>query len=179
MPKLLRVKKFTPKVVFTILFAMALVATAEPHHGEAYFIVSACVIALGETIRIWAAGHLRKNQELTTTGPYSFVKNPLYVGTFLITAGLCVMAKGARTGHPFMDNLNWILLGLFVLAFLVYYVPYKRKREGDRLREIFGEDWDVYDKSVPDYFPRLTPFRPAGKGGGRRSPEASRSAQEY
>jgi len=158
MGKLVRFEKLTPKVFVTLVFGIVLVAVAEPKPVEPYYIAALCVIGVGETIRLWAAGHLRKNAELTTTGPYAFVKNPLYVGTFLITTGICVLAKGGRTGHPWVDNLNWILLGLFILTFLVYYIPYKRKREGNRLREIFGETWDVYDRNVPDYFPRLTPF---------------------
>ena len=159
MGKLIRFEKFTPKVFATLIFAVVLVAVADPKPGEAYFIAALCVIGVGELIRVWAAGHLRKNAELTTTGPYSFVKNPLYVGTFLITAGVCVLAKGGRTGQGLVDNMNWMFLGGFVLTFLVYYVPYKRKREGERLRGIFGELWDVYDRNVPDYFPRITPFR--------------------
>lgn len=154
-----RIRKFTPKVVFTILFAVTLVAVADPKPREPYYISSLFVIALGEMVRIWAAGHLRKNKELAVHGPYAFVKNPLYTGTFLIGTGLCVLSKGGRTGNLVFDHLNWGLLALFILMFLLYYVPYKRRREGERLRRIFGEQWEVYDSNVPDYLPRLTPFR--------------------
>jgi protein-S-isoprenylcysteine O-methyltransferase Ste14 len=157
--KLVRFNKFTIKVLATLVCGILLVAVADPKPGETYFFVALSLILLGEGVRIWAAGHLRKNAELTTTGPYSHVKNPLYIGTFLITTGMCVLAWGGRTGHPVFDNLNWIVLGGFILMFLAYYVPYKRKREGERLRKIFGEAWDVYDRNVGDYLPRLTSFR--------------------
>ena len=42
-----------------------------------------------------------------------------------------------------------------------YMYPYKKKREGNRLHDIFGEDWDHYDRSVPDYFPKLTRYEKA------------------
>ncbi len=104
-------------------------------------------IVSGEALRIWACGHLVKNKRLTTTGPYAYVKNPLYVGTILISAGFCVVAR------------RWEMLAVVALAFFVYYMPRKKKIEGDRLRKIYGEDYDRFDKAVPDLLPRLTPYR--------------------
>lgn len=154
-----RFNKFTLKVLVTLVCGVLLVAVADPRPGEAYFFVALALIVLGEILRLWAAGHLRKNEELTTTGPYAWVKNPLYIGTFLITTGMCLLAWGGRTGHPIFDNLNWMILGGFLLMFVAYYVPYKRKREGERLRKIFGEAWEQYDSNVRDYIPRLSPYR--------------------
>ena len=54
------------------------------------------VLATGEAIRCWAAGHLAKNSELVTAGPYAFVRNPLYLGRLLIFSGLTVMAFAPR-----------------------------------------------------------------------------------
>jgi protein-S-isoprenylcysteine O-methyltransferase Ste14 len=159
MSKLIRFKKFTPKTAITLLIGITLVGIAEPKPAEAYYIAALCAIGLGELVRLWAAGHLHKNDELTVTGPYAFVKNPLYIGTFLISGGMCVLAARTPVGVIYVDYLNWAFLGLFILTFIVYYVPYKRKREGDRLRRIFGEAWDEYDKRVPDYLPKLVPYR--------------------
>jgi protein-S-isoprenylcysteine O-methyltransferase Ste14 len=161
MSKLIRFKKFTPKTAFTLLVGIVLVAIAEPNPAEAYYIVALCAIGLGEFVRLWAAGHLHKNDELTVSGPYAFVKNPLYIGTFLISVGMCVLAARTPVGVIYIDYINWVLLGLFLLTFIAYYVPYKRKREGDRLRRIFGEAWDAYDQRVPDYLPKLVPYRPS------------------
>ncbi len=108
--------------------------------------VGIILILLGEFIRIWAAGHLQKNEVLTVSGPYSYVKNPLYIGTILITAGFCIYA----------DNIY--LLAAATFAFCFHYIPYKKRVEGGRLRRIFGDRFDDYDQKVPDYIPQLTPY---------------------
>ena len=64
---------------------------------------------MGLALRAWAAGHLAKNQELTTSGPYRFLRNPLYIGTLLVAAGL-VVASGFAAGAD--DDA-----GLFVADF--------------------------------------------------------------
>ena len=151
-----RIRKLTWKLVLVYALIMVLVAFADPDPRAWHFWVGIGLIVVGELFRIWAAGHLLKNKRLTTTGPYAFVKNPLYVGTFLIMVGFCIIAQGADNGHWTLNNINWFLLALGVLVFAAYYVPYKKKREGDRLRNNFGEDWEVYDENVPDYLPRLS-----------------------
>lgn len=104
-------------------------------------------IILGQALRIWACGHLVKNKRLTTTGPYAYVKNPLYVGTILISAGFCLLAR------------HWYVLAAVAVGFFLYYIPRKKKIEGDRLRQIYGEAYERYDENVPDLLPRLTPYR--------------------
>jgi protein-S-isoprenylcysteine O-methyltransferase Ste14 len=108
--------------------------------------VGMILIMIGEAIRIWAAGHLQKNEFLTVTGPYAYVKNPLYIGTILITAGFCIFA----------DNIY--LLAAATFAFCFHYIPYKKKVEGDRLKKIFGSQYVDYDEKVPEYVPRWTPY---------------------
>ena len=49
-------------------------------------------VAVGETVRFWAAGHLLKSKELAVSGPYRYTQNPLYLGRFLILTGFCVRA---------------------------------------------------------------------------------------
>src|SRR6266700_3810098 len=53
---------------------------------------STVIVATGEMLRIWAAGHLQKERILTTGGPYRFIRNPLYLGSFLIGIGFCLLA---------------------------------------------------------------------------------------
>ena len=50
----------------------------------------AILSAAGEILRVWAAGHLRKGQEVTTSGPYRFVRHPLYVGSAVMGVGFAV-----------------------------------------------------------------------------------------
>lgn len=116
-------------------------------------------ILAGQGLRVWAAGHLVKNKRLTTTGPYAYVKNPLYVGAITIVLGFCIVGM-----PPWNLTLSWrdprlILYILFVAAFFLYYMPRKMKIEGDRLRRIYGDAYTRYEQSVPDMLPRLTPYR--------------------
>ncbi len=134
-------------IVGIILFFLARRERLEP----AWFVPGAVVAFLGEALRIWAAGHLRKNKELTTTGPYAHVKNPLYIGTLLITVGFSAMAKSII-----------IMIAGFVW-FFIYYAPYKKRQESEKLIGSFGDAWLHYDHAVPDYLPRLSPYPEKGK----------------
>jgi protein-S-isoprenylcysteine O-methyltransferase Ste14 len=124
--------------------AFLLVIFAKPQFPG--ILIGMMLIFLGEGIRIWAAGHLQKNEVLTVTGPYAFVKNPLYIGSIFITAGFCILA----------DNIYFLAAAFFMFCF--HYIPYKRRVEGDRLRKIFGDRFDDYDQKVPDYLPRRTRY---------------------
>lgn len=114
------------------------------------------LVALGESVRFWAAGHLYKTVELITSGPYRYTRNPLYLGRLLILTGLCVMA-------PAPYHANWIALGLGYVVFFGYYLPRKEKVEPARLRETHGEPYERYFRAVPALFPALRPWA----GGGR------------
>jgi protein-S-isoprenylcysteine O-methyltransferase Ste14 len=124
--------------------ALLLVIFAKPNPPG--IAVGMILIIMGESIRIWAAGHLQKNELLTVSGPYAYVKNPLYIGTILITIGFCILA----------DNIYLLAASTFVFCF--HYIPYKKKVEGDRLRRIFGAQFEDYDQKVPEYIPRGTPY---------------------
>ncbi len=96
---------------------------------------------LGLALRAWAAGHLRKDQQLTVSGPYSWVRNPLYLGTLLAALGSTVAA--ARPA-----------LGLLVGAlFLLVYLPVMELEE-QHLAEIFPE-FEEYSKRVSQLIPRF------------------------
>jgi protein-S-isoprenylcysteine O-methyltransferase Ste14 len=154
-----RIRKLTWKLLVVYVAAILLVGIADPDPGKYlhwWFWPAMGLLAGGLSLRIWAAGHLQKNQVLTVTGPYAYVKNPLYVGTFLCLSGLCVLAQGSSENPSWpLRYANWILFGAGLLIFILYYVPYKKKREGDRLLRNFGEAWSHYDQSVPGYFPKL------------------------
>jgi len=124
--------------------AFLLVIFAKPRFFGIW--IGMVLIFLGEAIRIWAAGHLQKNEVLTVTGPYAYVKNPLYIGSILITAGFCILA----------DNIYLLAAGYFMFCF--HYIPYKKRVEGDRMKKIFGDRFKDYDAKVPDYLPRWAPY---------------------
>lgn len=116
-------------------------------------------ILAGQLLRVWAAGHLVKNKRLTTTGPYAYVKNPLYLGAITIVMGFCIVGM-----PPWNLKLTWrdprlVLYVIFLAAFFLYYMPRKKKIEGDRLRAIYGDAYTRYENSVPDMIPQLKPYR--------------------
>ena len=105
------------------------------------------VALLGIFIRAWAAGHLVKNQQLATGGPYGYVRNPLYVGTLTTAAGLVIAAHEA-----------WLAL-LFGAAFALIYLPVIELEE-QHLRKLFPE-YQQYSEQVPMLIPRIPPLRSA------------------
>lgn len=109
------------------------------------------LLALGEGIRFWAAGHLLKTRELVTSGPYRYTRNPLYLGRFLIFTGLCLMVH-----IPF--NGTWILLILGWALFFGDYFRRKEQVEPARLRKTHGEAFESYFRSVPAFFPSFRPY---------------------
>ena len=106
------------------------------------------VSLVGLAIRGWAAGHLEKNTTLTESGPYAWVRNPLYVGTLTVAAGLAIAAR------------RWELGALFAAFFLMVYLPVVELEE-QYLRELFPA-FPEYAGRVPKLFPR-PPSRPAVK----------------
>lgn len=107
-------------------------------------ILAGGTIALcGVAIRAWAAGHLRKNQQLAVSGPYAYVRNPLYVGTLLTGIGFGV--AGAHLGIALV----------MVAFFLLSYLPVVEEEES-HLRKILP-GYDEYAERVPRLVPALSP----------------------
>jgi protein-S-isoprenylcysteine O-methyltransferase Ste14 len=103
------------------------------------------IATLGLAIRAWASGVLRKNQELTTSGPYAYTRNPLYGGSFLMTIGSAV------------GGGSWWLGALLVSLFLVVYTPVMMAEDA-HLGTLFGDEHRRYSESVPAFFPRLSRY---------------------
>src|SRR5262245_5715006 len=100
-----RTPRFSIRQGFTYAAALGLLLIARPWWPT--FPIGCAIAAAGIGLRVWACGHLRKNRELTTSGPYAHVQHPLYLGTFLIALGAIVAA-----GSPAMPSLLiWVLGG--------------------------------------------------------------------
>src|SRR5580698_9130912 len=69
-------------------------------------------ILAGLLIRLWSNGYAIKNDKLTTSGPYAFVRNPLYLGTFLIAIGFVI---ALRSEPPLWEQTAG---GIFLLALI-------------------------------------------------------------
>lgn len=128
---------------------------------------SLLLVLPGLWLRGYAAGYVKKNAELTRTGPYAYTRNPLYLGSTGIAAGFAVAA-----------GQLWLGL-LLVVLFLAIYVPTILSEE-TYLRGVFPT-FDEYAQKVPRLLPRLTAarFADADAGRGRFSPERYRHHREY
>ncbi len=119
---------------------------------------------LGEALRLWAnghVGHVKVNEtqrgsnapkigRLVTAGPYAYVRHPLYVGTFLVGVGFCVVVRSA-----------WLVLAALAFFFLVYRGKV-RSEEATILHE-WGEDYEAYRRAVPRWVPTFRRY-PHGEG---------------
>lgn len=110
-----------------------------------FLALGAVLIIPGLLVRALASGHVRKNEALATSGPYAYIRNPLYLGSLLVGIGFAVAAR------------SWWVGVALVVMFLAIYVPVIRDEE-KFLREKFPE-FDAYARSVPRMLPRLTPAR--------------------
>lgn len=119
------------------------------------------VSILGLLLRGWAAGHLAKNRNLATSGPYGHLRNPLYLGTLTVAAGLVIAAE------------RWVLAGVFGAVFLFIYLPVIELEE-QHLRRLFPE-YAAYALRVPALLPTLR----ARGGAGRFQWALYRKNQEY
>ncbi len=103
--------------------------------------ISELLILVGLLIRSWAAGTLRKKKHLATTGPYAWIRNPLYVGSFLMMVGFGTLVQDPLT--------LWIVIG--PLAWLYWLAV---RTEEHHLAAIFPDEWPAYSARVPRFLPR-------------------------
>lgn len=116
---------------------------------------------IGLALRAWAAGHLAKNQRLAISGPYSFTRNPLYLGTLLTALALA----GASN--------SWPLALLFAALFVLIYLPVI-ELESQHLRKILP-GYEAFAARVP----LLIPSIPANLGPDNFSFALYRKNREY
>jgi protein-S-isoprenylcysteine O-methyltransferase Ste14 len=105
-------------------------------------LASLVLVVPGVWLRAYAAGYVRKNAELTRTGPYAYTRNPLYLGSMMIAFGFAVAAA------------SWVILVVLAALFAVIYIPTIQSEES-YLREHFA-GFDEYAAKVPRLLPRLT-----------------------
>jgi protein-S-isoprenylcysteine O-methyltransferase Ste14 len=125
-------------------------------------VVGAGLIIPGLLIRALASGHLQKNEQLATGGPYAYTRNPLYLGSLILAIGFALASRSW-----------WIVLGI-ILLFFVIYVPVIRGEEVF-LRQRFP-DFDEYARQVPVLLPRVSGF---GKRSGSFSWDLYWKHREY
>jgi protein-S-isoprenylcysteine O-methyltransferase Ste14 len=140
--------------VFGILMIEDVISGTVPHDvldwTDYRSVAGLLSLIVGLMMRSWAAGFLTKSTQLTMSGPYRLVRNPLYLGSFLMVLGICLLI-----GDP--ENI-WI--SAVVLALL--YIP-KVRSEEHYLASKFPGEWPQYAASTPRFLPRLT-ARPSLSG---------------
>lgn len=127
------------RVPFGFLLVAAFAWFSHPTIGSLWAGIPASLCGLA--LRAWAAGHLAKNAQLAQSGPYAWVRNPLYIGTLLVAAGLVVASRSIGLGI------------LFAAVFGLIYLPVIQLEE-QHLRSLFPEYAD-YAQRVPALLPRL------------------------
>lgn len=118
-------------------------------YGLFRFITGLTLLIIGQALRFWAAGVIPQYRtetigapELVTWGPYAYVRNPLYVGNFIMGFGWAVM-------------LGWWLAMAFCAVFFVLYVLIVIPAEEKFLEIKFGDKYIEYKKTIPSMFPLL------------------------
>ena len=115
---------------------------AEPTPGSVAS--GAAVAAIGELLRIWAAGHLEKGREVTVSGPYRFSRHPLYVGSALIGAGIAIASAS-------------LVVGVLTAAYLIITLTAAIATEEKHLTEKFGSAYPDYRNGrAPDAVRRFS-----------------------
>jgi hypothetical protein len=115
--------------------------------GEPRIIAGFAIAVIGQAWRIYAAGVIHKNKQLASTGAYSLVRHPLYLGNLLILGGF-TLASG---------NL-YVVIG--VIFFFLFYYPTAIRYEDQKLEGIFGEKWRNWSKDIPGMFPTGLKWKP-------------------
>ena len=115
------------------------------------------VLFIGEIIRFWSAGYIKKYRtyqvdapELITYGPYAYVRNPLYIGNFFIGLGVCVMSN---------------LFLSYPIFFLLYFLGYSIiiPLEEDYLKEKWKEEYEKYMEKVNRIIPKFLSYKKSYK----------------
>jgi protein-S-isoprenylcysteine O-methyltransferase Ste14 len=126
------------RVPLGFLFAAFYMWRARP--AWASVAVGTAVAACGIAIRALASGQVQKDRELTMTGPYAYVRNPLYLGSIVIGIGFAAAARDIWVGV------------VLIVYFAVVYVPVIRGEESFLSGRF--PDYADYRRRVPSLLPR-------------------------
>lgn len=158
-----RWKKISRRIRVPLGFLSVIFFVWLAHPSLRSLLLSLVLVVPGILLRSYASGHVTKNVQLTTTGPYGYTRNPLYFGSILIAFGFALAARSL-----------WIAL-VFLVLFLIIYWPVILDEE-EYLRSQFP-DYEAYAARVPRLIPRLG--RPLPGAEGKFSFQLYRKHREY
>lgn len=151
------------RVPLGFVFAAFFLWLARP--SWVFLVLSLLLVLPGLWLRGYASGYVKKNAEVTMSGPYAFTRNPLYLGSMLIAFGFALAARSV-----------WIAIALAVL-FAVIYVPVIRSEEAFLRSKFAG--YDEYAARVPRLIPRLRMQELSASAEGGFSSELYGKHREY
>lgn len=157
-----RVARWRVRASYPLALVVLLFARPTPKH----IVLGAFLGIYGLLIRAYAAGFLDKQRTLTVAGPYAQTRNPLYLGSAVLTLGAAVAMR------------SWISAALLALYFVVVYAVVMRREEAE-LRRQHGPAFEEYARSVPLFFPLLRPARISDGGSGSFTFAQYRKNHEY
>ena len=138
------------KLRFAILYPFALLAILFSHPSDRLFFISSIFIILGLAIRVWANGYAIKMGKLTTSGPYAYVRNPLYLGTMFIVIGFSLML-----------DIMLLSISAILIAFFVYINTIRTEEK--MLEAKFKSLYVDYRKNIPSLIFTVFPYRAGEK----------------
>lgn len=128
------------RVVFGYAVGILVLVLARPTPRSLLFALP--LVVLGETVRLWASGHLEKAERLATGGPYAHTRNPLYLGSALLALGMAVACSSSAVVAA-------------VILYMGAFYPSVVREEADFLRRKFGAEHEAWAREVPAFLPRL------------------------
>lgn len=158
-------KRIARRIRVPLGFAFAIFFLWLARPTPLWMAISLVLVVPGLLLRGYASGYVKKNAELTTTGPYAYTRNPLYLGSMMMAFGFAVAARSL-----------WIAAALAVL-FAVIYIPVIRSEE-EYLRSVFP-GFDDYAARVPRLLPRIAAQRDVSAARGQFSAALYRRHREY
>jgi protein-S-isoprenylcysteine O-methyltransferase Ste14 len=143
---LIRRRILLSAILFTLLIVSDVLFGSKPRDPLGFHdplgAAGSLLVLGGLALRSWSAGILRKDAELTMTGPYRLIRNPLYVGSFLMMFGFCVLIDDPK-------NI-WLILGPMLVIYIV-----KVRGEERLLSTRFSAQWPDYARRTPRFIPRI------------------------
>jgi protein-S-isoprenylcysteine O-methyltransferase Ste14 len=123
------------RVALGWVFGVLVLVLAQPTGRS--LAIGMSIAACGEALRIWAAGHLNKSREVTSSGPYRWVGHPLYFGSTIMGVGVAIACDS-------------VLVGILIAIYLATTLTAAIKSEEAYLRRAFGEQYDLYRSGIAE-----------------------------
>lgn len=134
------------RVPLGFIFAVVYIWLARPTKPS--LIAGTLLLIPGLVLRGLASGHVQKDKQLTTSGPYAYTRNPLYLGSLVIASGFAVAAR------------SWWIVAAMLLMFILIYIPVIAGEER-YLRRMFP-GYEDYARHVPRFWLRFSPYGSQG-----------------